>query len=76
MGKPKMTKQFEFENPQPWNLAILGNFQILKFKFFCHFWFPIKKQFFFLKANILLFYQKTFWADIINKKEDILLAKR
>ena len=46
--KPKMTKTFEFENLKFSNLEIwsfLGDFQIFKFNFFCHFWFPIKTKF-------------------------------
>ena len=38
---------------------------------FVIFGFPLKK-YFFLRANILLSYQKTFWDDSINREEDIL----
>ena len=73
-GKPKMTKKFEFQNLKiPPNDQISG-LKIFKFSnsdFFIIFGFP-SKRFFFLKANILLSYQKMFWADSINRNEDIL----
>ena len=71
-GKPKMTKTFEFENlkiPNPDIWPFLGDFQIFKFNFFfVIFGFPLKR-FLFLKAKILLSYQKHFWADSINREE-------
>ena len=47
-----------------------STFQI-QFFFFVIFGFP-SKRFLFRKANILLFYQKSFEADSINREEDIL----
>ena len=34
-----------------------------------------KKTFFFLKTSILLSYQKHFWANSINREEDIIKGK-
>ena len=47
-----------------------GIFKFSKSNFFVIFGFP-SRNFFFLKAKILLSYQKKFWADSINRKEDM-----
>jgi len=73
-GKPKMTKNL---NLKSWKFQILifshfGRFSIFQIQFFfVIFGFPSKK-YFFLKANILLSYQKHFWDDSVNREEDIL----
>ena len=50
--KLKMTKQnwiWKIENLPKWPNIRIWDFQCFKFKFFCHFWFPIKKHFCFSK---------------------------
>ena len=73
MGNQKWQKNFEFhENSPKWPNCRVRDFQILKFKFFLSFLVSHQKNFFFLKANILLSYQKKFWVDNINREKDIL----
>ena len=74
MENQKWQKQFEFEKLKISNPDILPFWQIFNFSnsiFFVIFGFPLKK-YFFLRANILLSYQKYFWADSINREEEIL----
>ena len=72
--KPKMTKTIGFENLKILQNGQISEFGIFKFSnsiFFDIFGFPTKKIVF-LKASILLCYQKHFGADSINRKEDKL----
>ena len=51
-GKPKMTKKnwiWKIENLPKWPNIRIWDFQLFKFKFFCHFWFSIKKNFVYQK---------------------------
>ena len=73
-GKPKMTKKIEFEKlkiSQNGQISGFGIFNFSNSNFFVTFGFPCIKILF-LRANILLFYQKNFEADSINRKKDIL----
>ena len=76
-GKPKMTKQFEFEklkipNTDIWPFWEIFNF--FKFNLFCHFWFPIKKIFFFSKQTY--FCLTKFFFGIIALIEKKIYYKR
>ena len=64
---------WKVKTPKPWYLAILGDFQFFKFNFFCHFWFPIKKYFFF-RANILCLTKNIF--GLIASTEKKIYYKR
>ena len=73
-GKPKMTKQIEFERSKIFQNGQISGFGIFNFSnlnCFVIFGFP-SKTILFLKANILLFYQNVFWDDSVNREEDIL----
>ena len=72
-GKPKITKRIEFEKlkiSQNGQISGFGIFNFSNSNFFVIFGLSSKKILF-LKANILLSYQKNFEADSINR-EDIL----
>ena len=69
-----MTKETEFEKlkiSQNGQISGFGMFNFSNSNVFVIFGFPLKK-FLFLKANILLSYQKHFEADSINREKDIL----
>ena len=74
-GKPKMTKTKlnlkNWKSPQMAKYQDLG-FSTFQIHIFLSFLVSHQKKFWFLKANILLSYQKKFEADSINRKEDIL----
>ena len=73
-GKPKMTKNIEFEKLKISQNGQISGFEIFNLSnsnFYVIFGFPSKK-FLFLKANILLSYQKHFEVDSINKEGNIL----
>ena len=70
-----MTKKFEFQNLKILPNGQISGFGIFKFwnsNFFVIFGFPSKTIIFFLETNMLLSYQKHFWADSISREEDIL----
>ena len=69
-----MTRKIEFEKlktSQNSQMAGFGIFNFSNSNFFVIFGFPSKKVLF-LKANIILSYQKHFEVDSINREEDIL----
>ena len=69
-----MTKKIELEKLKISQNGQISGFEIFNFSnsnFFVIFGFPSKKILF-LKENILLFYQKHFEVDSINREEDIL----
>ena len=64
-------------NLKSWKSQILifghfGRFLISQIQFFLSFLVSYKKNIFFLRANILLSYQKKFWASSSNREKDIL----
>ena len=73
-GKLKLTKKIEFEKlkiSQNGQISGFGIFNFSNSNFFVIFDFP-SKRILFLKAHILLPYQKLFETHSINRKEDIL----
>ena len=74
MGNQKWQKNLNFRIWKSPKYGQISGFRIFKFwnsNVFVIFGFP-SKNLFFLKANILLYYQKIFWANSINREEDIL----